>query len=269
MNIAAQENFVLDEGSVPGITSVNTRFFDHDGLWGYINGGADLYLEYGFEQITVFDIKANDLDYKADIYKMTSPEAVFGIFSISRYKCNASGVLCKADCVTPYQYIAARGPYYFSVSNATGSPEDSEFNLKLAAHLLGQMAPVDFDIPSVFNSELLSADKEGLKLVTGPLGMQNGFARWDRLFAGFMNYKAWILPVKHDQVSFTIAQLTFGENESLDTFLEKNGLHFENPSLQSENEEKFRVIPGKDSGIFLLEGSVPDHLLIRLRNGDW
>ncbi|MBW6491726.1 MAG: hypothetical protein K0B15_11105 [Lentimicrobium sp.] len=260
MNIAAQETFVFDEGSVPDINSLNSRFFDHDGLWGYINGGADLYLEYGFEQITVLDVKANGLDYKADIYKMTSPEAAFGIFSISRYKCRDSGVLCENDCATPYQYIAAKGTYYLSVSNSTGSLEHQEIILKIAREILAQIPIEKVTVPSIFSHELLSDNSGSLKLITGPLGMQNGFVRWDRLFTGFTNYTVWILPVKQDDTNYTVSLVSFKNNEDEVSFLKKNELQLKNASI---------LFPNRDGGFFLFEGNVPDNLLNMIQNGGY
>jgi len=55
-----------------------------DDLFYYINGGADLYLEYGFEEVST----AKYLNYTGnnihiDVYQMTDDAAAYGIFSIN------------------------------------------------------------------------------------------------------------------------------------------------------------------------------------------
>ncbi|MFA6570329.1 MAG: hypothetical protein WCT77_03755, partial [Bacteroidota bacterium] len=47
-----------------------TRNDDYDGksLWGYIDGGADLYLEYGFENLVVQEVKNKGEVYKIEIW---------------------------------------------------------------------------------------------------------------------------------------------------------------------------------------------------------
>ena len=122
----AQEMPVFSEKSLPGITKVTTRQFGHDGLWGYINGGADLYLEYGFEEVVSHQIILDGVIYKADIYRLSFQEAACGIFSVFRFRCRESGVLLAHDCLTPYHYMAAKGVYYLSVSNTTGSEKEMQ-----------------------------------------------------------------------------------------------------------------------------------------------
>ncbi|HHN47950.1 MAG TPA: hypothetical protein ENN08_03305, partial [Bacteroidales bacterium] len=75
--IRAQETPKLHEVSLSGIKKITTRHFDYDGLWGYINGGADIYFEYGFEHVTAQNIRINGSDFKMDIYRMRTPEAAY------------------------------------------------------------------------------------------------------------------------------------------------------------------------------------------------
>ena len=268
-NCLAQQPIVLADDDIPGITSINARFFDNDGLWGYINGGADLYLEYGFEQLTVFDIKAGGIDYKADLYKMVSPEAAFGIYSISRFKCKESGVLTAEDCLTPYQYIAAQGEVYISVSNSTGSAEAQQTTLEIARKLLAQIESHAFAKPEVFSHELLAPHKSGLKYITGQLGMQNGFVPWEPLFQESKNYKAWILPVKQDGNVFNLALVEFSDSTQLNTFLQKNGLKATNGKNQAVGNKVFTLFIKGNNRLVLADGVIPESLLNFLESFLW
>lgn len=57
-------------------------------LYGYINGGAEIFFEYGFKELYVSHYTALSNEAKKEltleVYKMESPESAFGIFSTKR-----------------------------------------------------------------------------------------------------------------------------------------------------------------------------------------
>ncbi|OGD11577.1 MAG: hypothetical protein A2Y86_04980 [Candidatus Aminicenantes bacterium RBG_13_62_12] len=62
--------------------------YTKDGLYGYIDGGAEIVFQYGFRELAVFKFKpaaATDLPARKElvleIYRMESAEAAFGIYS--------------------------------------------------------------------------------------------------------------------------------------------------------------------------------------------
>jgi hypothetical protein len=89
----SQRNMPPDFMGVAGITgwilSGNPRTFPKEGLYGYIDGGAEIFLQYGFRDLTVFDLvpdkaAAPRKAITLEIYRMGSPKAAFGIFSTRR-----------------------------------------------------------------------------------------------------------------------------------------------------------------------------------------
>src|SRR5512141_1189010 len=53
--------------------------YDRDNLFDYIDGGAELYLAFGFHRATTFEYTAGkDDDIKVDIFDMGSPRGAFG-----------------------------------------------------------------------------------------------------------------------------------------------------------------------------------------------
>ena len=42
---------ILSVGDVEGMKIERTEYYDGNALWGLINGGADIYLEYGFDEL--------------------------------------------------------------------------------------------------------------------------------------------------------------------------------------------------------------------------
>lgn len=55
------------------------RIFTGTGLYGFMNGGADQFLEYGVSKLTTRDIVYKGNEYTVDIYEMPTPEDAFGI----------------------------------------------------------------------------------------------------------------------------------------------------------------------------------------------
>jgi hypothetical protein len=185
---------------------------------------------------------------------MSSPESAFGIFSVLRFRCMAAGLHYYHDCLTAYQYIAAKGRYYISVSNSSGSPQDQEKILNIGKSILKKIDDTRLERPSVFENEMLSHNLGNLKLVHGPLGLQNGFMQWDSLFTGFEDYQAWILPVAGPQGKFTMAWIRFEDETQLQRFLEKNTLDLREISGFTGSDEKYTAIRGRDGALLLFEG---------------
>jgi len=73
---------------IPGWTRTgDAETYTKDGLYGYIDGGAEIVLQYGFRELAVFKFKPAPVAEGAakelilEIYRMESGEAAFGLYS--------------------------------------------------------------------------------------------------------------------------------------------------------------------------------------------
>ena len=66
----------------------NERVFKGKALYGFMNGGSDLFLEYGFEELYVSDVKFKGSEFAVEVYMMPSPEDAYGIYSQHTFKCD-------------------------------------------------------------------------------------------------------------------------------------------------------------------------------------
>ncbi|MCX6571708.1 MAG: hypothetical protein NT006_09890 [Candidatus Aminicenantes bacterium] len=72
---------------IPGWTrDGGVETYTKDGLYGYIDGGAEIVLQYGFRELAVFKFKPARVapttkEVVLEIYRMESGEAAFGIYS--------------------------------------------------------------------------------------------------------------------------------------------------------------------------------------------
>ena len=105
----------------PQIEVKNERVFTGTALYGFMNGGADLYYEYGFKELVTREIVYNGEEFTVDIYTMDSPLNAFGIYSIHAYKCIRTDSLGRFDCLSKYQLQAVDGNAYVSIVFPSGS----------------------------------------------------------------------------------------------------------------------------------------------------
>jgi hypothetical protein len=97
------------------------RVFTGSGLYGFMNGGADQFLEYGVQKLTAREIIFEGEEYNIEVYEMPSPEDAFGIYSLHTFKCLRADTLGCIDCFSPYQLQAVLGNNYVSVVFPSGS----------------------------------------------------------------------------------------------------------------------------------------------------
>jgi hypothetical protein len=81
-SLFAQEIILPD---LPGYKKVtNYPVYTADNLWDFINGAADTYLSYGFEDVHVAEYKKGKNVIKLEIYKHKDDVQTFGIYSSER-----------------------------------------------------------------------------------------------------------------------------------------------------------------------------------------
>jgi hypothetical protein len=73
-----------ESGAVPGWSrGAEPRFFGPGNLWEYIDGAAESYVTYGFQEVVTAEYTGPDEQSQAvvDIYRMKDPRNAFGIFT--------------------------------------------------------------------------------------------------------------------------------------------------------------------------------------------
>jgi len=200
-----------------GVESAQNRTFTEASLYGYINGGAELYLEYGFDTLLVTEMVIDGSDIKAEVYRMKDAEAAFGIFSVSRFRCNGGPKLTEHLCRSAYQLQFCKGPFYVSIINDTGSEADQKRSSDLATLIIENIAEPPFDPGNFYSDAVDEETMRGAVLVRGPLGIYNGIpALYDRLGTA-SEYSALLIRHGRD----TVASLRFRTDSSAEEFLRK------------------------------------------------
>ncbi len=201
---------------VQGIELSQTRTFTETSLYGYINGGAELYLEYGFDTLIVTELVSEGRDIKVEAYRMKDPEAAFGIFSVSRFRCNGGPRLTQHLCRSAYQVQFAKGPYYVSIVNDTGAEADQRKSGEIAAFIIDHIPDSPFDPCYFYTDGVDEETMRGAVLVRGPLGIFNGIPTLTEKLGEASHYSALMIRRGQD----TLASLRFNDDKAVSDFLQ-------------------------------------------------
>jgi len=157
-------------------TEDEPKLYSGNQLYEYINGGADLYLEYGFDQAATLEYKGpDDAVIIVDIYRMASPRAAYGIFSVhSGMKYTPVLDVGTIGALTPYQFTFCKGEYFVAVQ-ALEEGEEADRSLDYFARLVdSRISGADTAFPALVR-ELPSEGllPQSVTLVHGVLGLNS------------------------------------------------------------------------------------------------
>jgi hypothetical protein len=103
-------------------------------LYSYIDGGAELYISYGFsEAISCKYVKEGQAEVTADIYDLLNSGNAFGVFTQTREKENTD--IGQGAYRMPGAVFFWKERYYISLSSWESSPEAENFLTLLADHI--------------------------------------------------------------------------------------------------------------------------------------
>jgi hypothetical protein len=206
----------IGKEDLPGAEFSSTRTFKGESLYGYIDGGADLYIEYGFSDAVVTGFELGKRKIKIEIYRMDDPEAAYGIFSVSRFRCRNRPDFTVCTCQNKYQLQICKGNYYISIINESGTGEDSTISLVAGKALSDKIDKQSADLADFFPEVSPEILRNDAYLVKGRLGILNSTPDLDNYFKGAGGFTALLL--KNSEK--TRVSVRFINYESLKRFCE-------------------------------------------------
>lgn len=207
---------------IPGFSLDRNECFDGGSLWGYMNGGADIYLEYGFEILRVEEFSNEEETIKLELYKMANPVSAFGIYSIKTFKCKQSNTITTIDCLNPYQFQLLYGEYYIQLINESGSTNAKQTMISIAETLLNKIEPVELILPLTYLTDSLNLSFSELKMVKGELGVHNKVMYLEDCFKGIEDFQVYYAKKIEDGKKVKYYECIFDQSEMKNKFLENN-----------------------------------------------
>jgi hypothetical protein len=222
---ADPERITLRDGDIPGLVVKQTQHYEGASLAGYINGGAELYREYGFRTLTVQGVTIHGgEELTIESYRMTDPAAAFGIFSISRSGCGPADTTFLASCSSSFQLQLVARELYVRIQNGSGTVALQESSRFLARWIVGRAGQELAALPPLFTDPLLLPFVPGAKRMAGPLGLQNGLPDWAESCQGLQGFSLFALPAVFGAREFSVLVWRFGSPEDCGIFLGRIGV---------------------------------------------
>ncbi len=150
------------------------QYYAGKNLRNYLDGGADIYLEYGFRSVGVQAYKKEQQNLQIEVYHMESPEAALGIFSFRRhYKADSSVAFPNES--SKYDFLFAKGSYFVAVTNMDGSSRTAGVLKKFALFVLEKIPAEALDSNPFDKLPPRGLVPNSPMLIDGPLAMR---VRW-------------------------------------------------------------------------------------------
>lgn len=135
-------------------------------LYGHINGGAELFLEFGFENLVVKTYTNGSDQLILEVYRMSDSVAALGIYLHRTNQESPLSGLSTRNSGNRYQVTAVKGSYFIQVMNPTGKNEHMSVMITLLNSILKTIPEAGAE--SVFN--VLPEDR----LIEGTEGIFRG-----------------------------------------------------------------------------------------------
>ncbi|MEJ2545670.1 MAG: hypothetical protein P8Y99_16525 [Calditrichaceae bacterium] len=139
-----ENNFIKDWHK----SDYQLTFYKND-LYGYIDGGAELFLEFGFDSLLVQDYSNGEADLSLEVYCMENPEAALGIYLMKCGQEASSEAIQARNSTNKYQALVVKSNLYIQLNNFKGNDVAYEVMPAMLNHLLST-------IPDSKSIELLS-----------------------------------------------------------------------------------------------------------------
>jgi len=113
--------------------------FSGSELYGHINGGAEIFLELGFERLDVQNYTQGERTISVDLYHMADRAAALGIYLMKCGRERPSDLVKARNTVNRYQALATAGAVYATITDVDGTDPSGARLAKFAHHVVGMV----------------------------------------------------------------------------------------------------------------------------------
>jgi hypothetical protein len=172
--LASAQTLVLPpDGFAPGwVKAEKPGLFKKVDLFNYVDGGAELFLEFGFDTLVVQGYIKDFMELTLEVYQMESPESALGVYLLKSGKETPVKGLSARNTGDKFQITALRDRWFIHVNNPDGLP-DAVPAMTVLAQKLAAALP---EGPRVTLLDALPASgiiKGSERLFRGPYALQS------------------------------------------------------------------------------------------------
>ncbi len=200
----------LSAGLLDGVEIKKQKEWPGESLFGFMNGGSELFLEYGFETMIEQELTYGGNTFQLEYYVMESEEAAYGIYSVHCFKCLRADSLATAECTIPTYLQLQRGCLYLTLV-AQSRTAAAQQALDVLAEAILQTNP-QLEAPDPAAAPRTSGRDYYIR---GTLGLSSAYSSWEHFFYDFEDFTMWLQ--RREDNTFR-AQVTFPSPEVCDAF---------------------------------------------------
>jgi hypothetical protein len=140
-------------------------------LYGHIDGGAELYLEFGFDEVTVQRYAGEGAALEAELYRMSDADAALGVYLSRCRRETPDPALAARHTVGRLQLLLVRERYLLVL---TGDPERPPARAVLLAFAgaVADRLPPPVEVAAVAWLPTAGQREGSLRLARGPVALQ-------------------------------------------------------------------------------------------------
>ncbi|HEX9972044.1 MAG TPA: DUF6599 family protein [bacterium] len=114
--ILPDDNFVIG-----WTTCGRSLVFNKNDLFNYIDGGAELFLEFGFKQLTVQNYKHGEYEVSLEVYEMESPTSALGAYLMKCGEETSIEGIPVRNTGNKYQFTMVKGNCFVQINSFSGN----------------------------------------------------------------------------------------------------------------------------------------------------
>ena len=193
---------------------LSEQTYDAGALYGYMNGGSELYNEYNFKNLTVKELNIGGQTLKFECYEMDSPISAYGIFSVNVFKSKAYDRLIIPEVsISDYQLQAVCGNHYISIINTSGDVAAQNAARDILKNFCEHNTPTDFyEVPSYVNV----LNPERVFYINGQLALENRADSWLDFYKQLGIKSCYIVKLKDTSSSVMIYSTETADRHTID-----------------------------------------------------
>jgi len=160
------------DGVVDGLRrSGPPEVFSGAELYNQIDGGAELFLELGFDHLVVQDYTVKGVELEVELYVMRDDVAAAGVYLQGCGRETRAPGLPDRNTVNPYQAQLLHGRYYVVVNDAAGGGEDKAMLVELG-RAVAERLPTAGPLRVLDTLPARHRVPGSERIARGPLGLQ-------------------------------------------------------------------------------------------------
>jgi hypothetical protein len=147
------------------------RVFTGSELYGHIDGGAEIFFEFGFEQLTVQRYRSAAGEVVVECYRMSDPLAALGIYLGRCGRETPDPLFAERHTAGRYQLMFVRDRYFVIVDNPTGTPALATTLVEFA-HVIAALLPASRPGHAFDELPAKGLVDGSQRLIRGPVALQ-------------------------------------------------------------------------------------------------